>query len=94
MKIVHEVAGYETSRDYEKLADLMQSQSVICMVDCYNGDFRDICQTIFSPADIGIKETWQISARGISYVYQWDRAGFIRQCERSNVEFIIPSKQP
>lgn len=88
MEIVHEVAGYETSRDYELLAQLMQSQSVICIVDCYGGECRDIGKTIFTPTN-----TWQICARGICYIYQWSKDAFVRQCERANVEFIIPMKQ-
>ena len=83
------------SRDYEKLADLMQQQSVICVVD-YKfrndpdnlGIARDVAQTIFYPT------RWTISARGISYVYAQDRASFIQACTDSNVEWLEPTPEP
>lgn len=91
MRIVHEVTGYETSRDYEKLADLMQSQSVICIVD-YD-ECRDVAKTMFEKLQTG-RAVWQISTRGTCYIYVWSIDGFMKQCKHLNVEFIIPSKQP
>ncbi len=83
---IHELAKYNTSSDYEKLADLMQKESIICIVryrEC-----RDPAQTLYSPCDEG--GTWQISSRGIGHVYAFNRAEFIEQCTERNVEFIEP----
>ena len=87
MNTIHQISGYETSRDYERLADEMQRRSVICVVDCY-GDCRDIAQTLYSDSKDG-EGTWQISSRGNGYVYADSRGQFIRQCGRLNVEAIF-----
>lgn len=62
----------------------MQSQSVVCIVD-HCDDCRDVARTFFH------KGIWQISARGINYVYAWDKHVFINICKRLNVE-IHPAK--
>lgn len=89
MKDVDKVTGYETSRDYELLARLMQSQSIVCIVD-YD-DCRDIAKTFFQETKLG-GETWQVSVRGLCYIYVWNKDNFIKQCARINLEFIVPSK--
>lgn len=91
MEVVHKVTGYKTSLDYERLAELMQSQSVVCIVDSSVGeDCRDIAHTIFTPSK---KPVWQICCRGTCYVYAWDVAGFVSTCKNRNVEFIVPNNQ-
>jgi len=86
MTAIHQISGYETSRDYERLADEMQRRSVICVVDCY-GDCRDIAKTGYSESNHG--QTWKIGCRGIEYIWADDRGGFIRQCVRLNVDAIF-----
>jgi hypothetical protein len=82
------VSGYQTSKDYERLADLMQKQSVICMVD-YGKDCRDVAHTLWLPSESN-DGFWQLSARGIGYVYGTSRQEFIAQCQKHNVEVIFP----
>jgi len=84
---IHELAKYNTSRDYEKLADLMQMESIICTVQYH--DCRDCAHTLFSDSEDG-KGIWQISGSGYGYVYAFNRAQFIEQCTKGNVEFIAP----
>ena len=91
MDTIFKIEGYETSRDYERLADLMQTQSVVCIVD-YGNDCRDVAHTLWSPSNDG-KGIWQLSGRGIGYIYGWNREDFIQQCGRANVEIILPNDQ-
>jgi hypothetical protein len=84
---IHELAKYNTSRDYEKLADLMQKESIICTVQYH--ECRDTGRTVFSTSEDG-HGIWQINGRGMGYVYAFNRTEFIEQCTRGNVEFIEP----
>jgi len=88
MTTIFQIGGYDTSRDYEQLADLMQKQSVICIVD-YERDCRDVAHTLWSPSHDG-EGVWQLSARGITYIYGFNREDFIKQCQSRNVEIIFP----
>ena len=86
MNVIRNVGGYETSRDYKALFDLMTKSSVVCVVDYgSSGDCRDVAHTLYHDG------VYQVSARGISYVYAETIDGFISQCERNNVEFIPPN---
>jgi len=83
---------YKTSRNYERLWQLAQEISVVCIVDF---DFRDghVCRDIASTICIdGDEKTIQISCRGICYVGPaYDgKDKFIRHCAKYNVEFIDP----
>lgn len=85
-----ETNRYKTSRDYERLWQLAQETSVICIVD-YNwrdgAISRDIASTICHDGD---GKTIQISCRGICYVgpsYE-GKERFISACTKYNVEFI------
>lgn len=90
MDTIFKISGYDISRDYERLADAMQTQSVICIVD-YGKDCRDVAHTLWSPSRDG-KGVWQLSARGIGYIYAFSRADFISQCTRTNVDALMPNK--
>lgn len=69
MATIFTISGYKTSRDYERLADAMQRQSIICVVD-YGKDCRDVAHTLWSPSNDG-NGVWQLSARGIGYIYAY-----------------------
>lgn len=90
MDTIFEISGYQTSRDYERLADEMHRRSVICLVD-YSPDCRDVAHTIWSESKDG-QGTWQIGARGIGYVHAFNRADFIAKCARYNVEALMPDR--
>lgn len=86
------ITAYQTSRDYEKLFELMQKSSIICIVDYLGLDSsrdahisRDVAQTLCR------KEDYQISARGIGYIWAETKEDFVNQCARYNVEFIAPN---
>ena len=83
---VYQLAGYNGSRDYDRLAELAKVRSVICIVDYQ--ECRDVAHTIYSACD-GL-ESWCVSGRGIGYVQAFDRADFIARCEAANLEFIEP----
>ena len=91
MDTIFQISGYKTSRDYERLADTMQEQSVICIVD-YGKDCRDVAHTLWSPSRDG-KGVWQLSARGIGYVYALSRSDFISKCTCANVDALMPDVQ-
>ena len=82
--------AYHTSRDYERLYDLGKETGVVCFVDTVfrEGDVcRDIAATQYHDG------VMQISCRGTSYIYAFDRETFLRHCAKYNVEFIEPTIQ-
>lgn len=91
MDTIFTISGYKTSRDYERLADEMQRQSVICIVDC-GKDCRDVAHTLWSPSKDG-NGVWQLSARGVGYVHAFSRSDFIGQCVRNNVDVLMPNDE-
>ncbi|WP_043616361.1 hypothetical protein [Chromobacterium violaceum] len=92
----NQVAGYSCSQDYRLLAELMRKSSIICLVD-YRGRLggrvlaRDVARTFYS-LHRGA-EVFQVSGRGISFVYDFSEDEFIKNCEALNVGFIIPDKE-
>lgn len=74
--------GYQTSRDYHTLYDVAHLQSVVCFVDYH--ECRDVAATLL------LGDVIEISARGIGYVYATSKSEFSAQCEKLNVEFILP----
>lgn len=90
--------GYKTSRDYNKLFELIKTQRVVCFVtykeyrDKNGYKLQDVCQSQVrnseSMVDIGV--------RGISYISAMDfedrniKDDFISQCEASELEYIEP----
>ena len=84
MAIIRTISGYQTSKDYALLWELARASSIVCVVD-YGEGLRDVAQTICN----GV--CTHISARGICYVDGFSAAEFCRNCERANVEFLIPN---
>ena len=82
MPTVDKIEGYPLSRDYERLAELVTKSSIACIVD-FDHDCRDIAHTIYSSSS----GTWQVSARGIGYIWAASKEDFIQQCERLNLEY-------
>lgn len=79
--------GYVSLSDYELLANLSRTQSVICIVD-YEADLRDVARTFYRAR--GQEEHWSVSARGISYIEAFSREEFLAACAHRNLEFILP----
>lgn len=78
---------YQTSRDYELLWSLAKLTGVVCFIDMAfrEGDVcRDVAATQYYDG------VMQISCRGTSYIYAFDRETFLRLCAKYNVEFIRP----
>ena len=80
---------YETSRDYQALWDLLQKTPVVCIVDWVpplERDIacRDICATIWHA---GVAT---IGCRGVCYVWAESLEQFEQQCQKANVEAILP----
>lgn len=86
MSIIRNVEKYQTSRDYELLAEIMKQTSIICIVD--HDGCRDVCHTIFTRNDRpkALFNEWQLSG----YIWSDSKRGFMAQCERLNLEFLIP----
>lgn len=85
--IVNSISGYETSRDYDALFDMVQNQGVICILDYNRAGTRDVGRSTFSPHS-GLIE---ISARGICYIWAELKSEFIEQCEKLNLEWLKPN---
>lgn len=91
---IHAISGYKTSRDYERLWELAQKASVICIVDMifYDGGApsRDVAHTLFR-AGGKYGPVCELSARGIGYIFGDGKDDFVAQCAHHNVEFIEPN---
>lgn len=76
------------SDDYEWLVELMQKQSVVCVVDFNFPDSsdhppsRDIAKTSYDAGSL------QVGARGIGYLWAETKEEFIEQCKRRNLKFL------
>lgn len=93
---IREITGYETSRDYKLLVELMKKSSVICIVDYTASNtiipaLRDIAHTIYYANENGSDCWLSIDARGLGYVTAWNEDLFIDRCKDANVEFLIPN---
>jgi hypothetical protein len=87
MSLIRNIIGYATSREYVKLAELMQRQSVVCIV--VHHTCRDVAHTFYDGStDL---YPFAIRARGIEYVCGRDAADFIDQCTRAEVEWLVPA---
>jgi hypothetical protein len=86
----HELAPYATSRDYARLAELAKAHSVICILT--HREYRDVARTTYMRTESGM-EMWQVSGRGIGYVWTDDLDDFARECEKVELEFIEPSSK-
>ena len=84
----YDISGYVGLKDYELLADLSRTQSVICIVD-YDSDLRDVARTFYRTN--GKEEHWSVSARGTGYIDAFSRQEFLDLCARLDLEFLAPS---
>jgi len=85
---IRNVTGYKTSTDYERLWDLAQEQSVVCITDIVFSDgytLRDVCQTL------GGKGRVELSCRGTCYIYANEKREFAASCRQRHVEWIVPN---
>jgi len=82
--------NYYTSKNYEKLWDLMKEQRIVCFVKNYNT--TDICSNAQG-------KSCEIGARGIDYIVPIGhceeelKKDFIEQCEEFELEYIVPNNQ-
>jgi hypothetical protein len=83
--VVRHIVGYATSKDHAKLAELMTTQSIVCI--CRYNTCRDVCQSVYDG------RTWMLNARGIGYIYAYEVKDFIAQCEQAEVEWLVPNAE-
>lgn len=90
IEVIRDIGGYTTSRDYAKLWELAQKQSVVCVVDFdwRDGDVsRDVAHTIWNGRHL------HVSCRGVSYADGDSLADFERSARRSNLEWLVPNPE-
>jgi hypothetical protein len=94
--LIHQLAIYSTSKDYEWLANTAKEKSIICIIDYRinraNEDeyiLRDVGSTNYFEKDNG-HGMWSISCRGTGYLTAFNKDEFIKLCDFLNVEFIKP----
>ena len=104
MALIRTVKGYATSTDYRKLWELAQRQSVVCLVqhqvqyrwatgqNSVGGNLMDVAQTIAMPDDSGKVWCIDISCRGSNYVQGFGIDDFAEQCQRANVQWLVPQE--
>lgn len=90
--------SYHTSKDYEKLFELVQKQRVICIVTYIDKidktvEFRDICASSVLTTENSIR----IGCRGTGFIEAFPFEGktakedFLEQCNNYKLEFIDPN---
>ncbi|MFP3637828.1 helix-turn-helix domain-containing protein [Paraburkholderia sp. SIMBA_054] len=87
------IADYATSQDYRRLAVLARTASIICTVDYHFRDVgivRDVGRTQYALRRD--EEIFEVSARGIGYVYAFGEDEFVALCAARNIEFIEPRR--
>ncbi|MDR1007975.1 MAG: hypothetical protein LBL65_05355 [Campylobacteraceae bacterium] len=79
--------NYKTSKDYELLFELMQTQRIVCFLDYEigNSEIRDVCKTICTGY------SYELGVRGMGYFSVHTKEFFIECCKAYNVEFIEPN---
>jgi len=95
MSTIHEIAAYNGSRDYARLAELAKTASIICIVNYADREqfvVRDVAHTFYSNYT-STGNFWQINARGTGYVWADTLDKFVTQCEKYGVEFIDPPQK-
>lgn len=83
---VFELAPYSGSKDYGRLAEMVKTHSIICILN--RDGCRELASTTYSCR--GASECWTVSAPGIAYLHAFDESEFVALCERSQLEFIEP----
>jgi hypothetical protein len=78
VNLIREVTGYETSKDYIRLFELAQQESIICLCRG-DGEMKDIAHTIFD------EKYFAVSSRGTGYVCADNPDDFIRQCRQCDL---------
>ncbi len=86
--IVNKVDESGFSDNYQQLVELMKQRAIVCLVDykCHpdgNEASRDIAKTTYSPSP-----SFEVTARGIGYIWANSEAEFINQCQRCNLKFL------
>lgn len=91
---------YNTSKDYDKLFELIQTQRIVCFVNYEKkiSDTKTVKLTDICANRLGIEdEHISIGARGIEYIHAFPFNGltlkedFIKQCSEYSLEFIEPT---
>lgn len=90
MTAINQIDESNFSDDYTQLVELMKVRSRVCVVDySYRDDgdppTRDIAKTIFSGTD---RPIYQVSARGMGYLWAENEKDFIDQCQKYNLKFL------
>ena len=92
MKIIREIDESGTSHDYERLFELAQKQSVICVVDHKwpDGDkTRGIARTVFESSENG-SSTLYVQCSGTCYIWAKSKEQFLEDAQSFNLAFVDP----
>ena len=80
---------YKTSKDYNRLVELMKDQTVICIV-AVNGPVMKRRVLVSSWNAAGYKRYRLLSANNNAWHYEENSKNFIKQCKELNLEYIDP----
>jgi hypothetical protein len=84
------LANYQTSRDYYQLWYLAQKAAIVCIVDNREGDSSDRRVVVTSNLVTPRRIATQVGNFGILWCSAGFSDEFITQCERWNLEWIVP----
>ena len=83
--------NYKTSKDYERLYELVKKQQVVCFVKPFDDEDKNIQILCSNPPYGGDTRYLQIETLGVCYIYEKDKASFIKSCNKYNLEYVYPS---
>jgi hypothetical protein len=80
--------GYQTSRDYARLAELMKTRTIVCFVK-YSRIRSHVAQTMVSRT-IGEGYQLEIGSFDCCFASNSNETDFITRCAELNLEWIVP----
>ena len=79
--------NYKTSKDYNKLLELLNSgKKVICFIYQYSEE-RDIAMALVD--NYLDKKFYEVRVRGVVYFVSFNTEDFINNCELYKLEFVL-----
>lgn len=81
--------NYETSKDYERLSELLKTYSIVCFVSSTRYG-HTLCEGRYNARS----NIYTVGGVGIAFIEAWDyrntcaKDDFIEQCVKLNLEFI------
>ena len=81
--------NYKTSKDYNKLYELMKYERIVCFIKQEDENFKiAISNQCFKD-----NKYLQVGCVGTTYIVTKDKESFIKSCKRYDLEYIEPNRE-